>query len=55
MFYLTCFARVREIFTALVLTAATEAICAVCLVFRKLYILGATVEHSEEKGDVKST
>jgi len=43
MFYLTCFARVCEIFTALVLTAAT------------LYILGATVEHSEEKRGVKLT
>jgi len=27
----------------------------VCLVFRKLYILGATVEHIEEKRDVKLT
>ena len=28
--------------------------CVVCLVFRKLYLLGATVEHSEER-DVKLT
>jgi len=49
MFYLTCFARVCKIFTALVLTAATKSIRVVCLVFRKLYILGATVEHNEQK------
>ena len=55
MFYLTCFARVCKIFTAIFLTAATSAICVVYLVFRKLYILGATVEHSEEKRDVKLT
>jgi len=50
---LTCFARVCEIFTALVLTAAIYMY--VCLGFRKLYILGATVQHIEEKRDVKLT
>jgi len=30
-------------------------ICVVCLVFRKLYILDAAVEHIEEKRDVKLT
>ena len=53
MFYLMCFARVCKIFTALVLTAATY-MCSV-FGFRKLCILGAAVEHCEEKRDVKLT
>ena len=41
-------------FAALLLTAVTY-VCIVCLFFKKWYILGDAVEHSEEKRDAKLT
>jgi len=49
MVYLTCFACVCEIFTVLVLTAATYICRLVCLFFRKLHVLAAILLSTAKK------